>query len=115
MSIKSALLFLSALPLIAQSAPATQHSVTLTWTDDANPAGTTYTVYRSAGLCSGAPTFSKLATAITDKTYLDTSVTSGNWCFSVTATSNGMESAQSQAATAPVPSFPPQNVTVVAK
>jgi hypothetical protein len=68
-------------------AQATTHSVTLSWTDTLNPAtGTTYSVYRSTGLCSGTPTFSKLATGISAKTYQDSTVTPGNYCFNVTAT-----------------------------
>ena len=88
------------------------HSVTLTWTDTLNPAGTTYSVYRAVGLCSGTPTFSKIASAVTVKTYQDTTVTPGNYCFAVTATANGMESAQSNTALAPVPSFAPTALSV---
>jgi hypothetical protein len=95
--------------LLAQAA---SHSVTLTWTDTANPAGTTYSVYRAVGLCSGSPTFAKLASAIAVKTYQDTSVTPGNYCYAVTATASGMESPQSNSALAPVPSFAPQALTV---
>lgn len=91
------------------------HSVTLNWTDTLNPAGTTYSVYRATGLCSGTPTFSKIASALTVLTYVDTTVTPGNYCYSVSATYAGMESAQSNTAGAPVPSFPPTSLTVVAK
>lgn len=90
----------------------TTHSVTLTWTDTLNPSGTTYTVYRATGLCSGTPTFSKLASALTGKTYLDSTVIPGNYCYEVTATLNGMESAPSNTAGAPVPSFPPSQLSV---
>jgi hypothetical protein len=89
------------------------HKVTLTWQDLLNPAGTTYSVYRATGLCSGTPVFSKIASAVAVKTYEDTTVTPGNYCFAVTATANGMESAQSNTALAPVPSFPPSGLTVV--
>lgn len=89
------------------------HSVTLTWQDNVNPTGTTYSIYWVSGLCSGTPTFSKVATAVTVKTYQDTTVTPGNYCYTVTATYNGMESAQSNTAAAPVPSFAPTNVTVI--
>lgn len=94
-------------------AQAPTHSATLTWTDTANPAGTTYSVYRSQGLCSGTPTFAKIASAVAVKTFQDTSVTSGNWCFAVTATFQGMESAPSNSAPAAVPSFAPQSLQVV--
>src|SRR5258708_37655312 len=60
----------------------TTHSVSLTWTDTLNPVGTTYTVYRAAGLCSGSPVFNKLATGLPLTTaatpYVDTAVTTGN-------------------------------------
>lgn len=103
------LLLFAAFPIFSQ----TTHSVTLNWTDTLNPAGTTYSVYRAVGLCSGTPTFAKLALAVTVKTYQDTTVTPGNYCYAVTATANGMESAQSNTALAPVPSFPPAGLTVV--
>ncbi len=93
-------------------AAAQTHSATLTWTDTLNPAGTTYSVYRATGLCSGTPTFSKIASALAVKTYLDTTVTPGNFCFAVTATFQGVESAQSNTAGAPVPSFPPATLAV---
>jgi hypothetical protein len=107
-----ALLVLTALAAAAQ-APA--HSVTLTWVDGRNPAGTTYSVHRSAGMCSGTPVFSKIAAALAVKTYEDTSVTPGNYCYTVTATFMGMESANSPTAAAAVPSFPPSELTVVVK
>lgn len=93
-------------------AQAAQHSVTLTWVDASNPASTTYTVYRATGLCSGSPVFSKLATAIATKTYMDTAVNPGNYCYQVTATYLGMESAPSPTALAPVPSFAPTQLSV---
>jgi len=83
----------------------TTHSVTLTWADTLNPTGTTYSVYRATGLCSGTPVFSKLATAVTVLTYKDTTVTPGNYCYTVTATVNGVESAQALPTNPQVPSF----------
>lgn len=85
----------------------TTHTVTLSWTDDRNPAGTTYSVYRASGLCSGTPTFAKIATAVTAKTYADTTVQPGNYCYGVTATYNAVESAQSNTVNPTVPSFAP--------
>lgn len=83
------------------------HSVTLGWSDALNPAGTTYSVYRATGLCSGTPTFSKLASGIATKTYQDTTVTPGNFCYTVSATVNGVESAQSASVNPAVPAFAP--------
>lgn len=93
----------------------TQHSVTLTWQDATNPAGTTYSVSRATGLCSGTLTFSKLATGLNVKTFVDSSVTPGNYCYVATATLNGMESAPSAPVSASVLPDPPTNLTVVVK
>lgn len=100
---------------VAALAAQTSHSVTLTWADTQNPTGTTYSVYRASGLCSGTPTFAKLASALTVLTYVDSTVTSGNYCYQTTATAGGMESAPSNMAGAPVPSFPPTQLQVVIK
>ena len=109
-------LLLAILALAALLAAQTlQHSVVLTWTDSANPTGTTYSVYRATGLCSGTPTFSKLATAVSGLTYTDQTVQPGNYCYQVTATANGVESAPSNTALAPVPSWPPQQLSVTVK
>lgn len=92
-------------------AQAAQHSVTLNWVDASNPAGTTYNVYRATGLCTGTPTFSKIGSAITAKTYQDTTVTPGNFCYQVTATFNGSESVPSNSINPNVPAFPPSGLT----
>lgn len=90
----------------------TTHNATLTWTDTLNPSGTTYNVYRATGLCSGTPSFAKLATGIAPKTYVDATVTTGNYCYEVTAVLNGIESAASNTAAAAVPAFPPATLTL---
>lgn len=104
-------MLLIASALLAQ----TQHSANLTWVDGQNPPGVTYSVYRAPGLCSGTPVFAKLASALTTTTYQDTTVTPGNYCYSVTATVEGMESPQSAPAPASVPAFAPSNLNVVVK
>lgn len=91
------------------------HSVTLTWADTQNPSGTTYNVYRATGLCSGTPSWAKIGSAIAPKTYEDTTVQPGNYCYQVTATFNGMESPPSNTAAAPVPSFPPTGLQITVK
>ena len=88
------------------------HSVALAWTDTLNPPGTTYSVYRAPGLCAGSPVFAKIASAVAAKTYLDTAVTTGNYCFQVTATYNSIESLPSNSALAPVPASPPNSLTI---
>ena len=92
------------------SAQAKSHSVNLSWTDTANPAGTTYNVYRATGLCSGTPVFSKLATGVPIATvaapYVDSTVTPGNFCYQVTATVAGLESPASNSVNPSVLPFP---------
>lgn len=91
----------------------TTHSVTLTWVDPLNPTGTTYNVYRSTGLCSGTPAFSKLASGVSTLTYKDTSVGVGNFCYEVTATVNSIEGPASNLVNPQVAPFPVQlSVTV---
>lgn len=89
----------------ASYAQAQTHKVTLTWVDASNPSGTTYSVYRSTGLCSGTPTFSKLATGVAALTYVDSTVTPGNYCYQVTATASGLESAPSNSVNPAVQPF----------
>lgn len=108
------ILALLCLPLAAQT-PTEQHSVTLNWEDALNPAGTTYSIYRAPGLCSGTPTFAKLATGVNVKTYVDATVTPGNYCYQVTAVYASIESAPSNSALAPVPSWAPSRLTVTVK
>ena len=91
--------------------PATR-TVTLSWTDTSNPAGTTYSVYRAPGLCSGTPTFAKIATGLTAKTYQDTAVSPGNYCYVATASLNGIESPQSASAGAVVTPFAPSGLSI---
>jgi hypothetical protein len=89
-------------------------TVTLTWTDTANPVGTTYSVYRATGTCSGTPTFTLLASGVAVKTYTDSAVPPGNYCYAATATSNAIESDKSTPAGAQVRPFAPGglNITV---
>lgn len=91
------------------------HSVTLSWTDTANPAGTAYNVYRASGLCTGTPTFNKIASAVAVKTYEDAAVQPGNYCYQVTATANSVESGPSNTALAAVASYPPTLLMVVVR
>lgn len=108
---KNLILLLLAGTALAQ----TTHTVTLTWTDTANPAGTTYTVKRAPGLCTGTPTFATLASGVAVKTYADPSVAVGNYCYVVTAVSAGTESVPSNSASANVPPFAPVALTFTVK
>lgn len=64
----------------------------ITWTDTVNPVGTTYKVKRAAGLCTGTPSYSTVASGVAEKTYRDTTATIGAWCYTVTANFGGSES-----------------------
>lgn len=88
-----------------------QRTVTLTWTDTQNPTGTTYSVKRATGLCSGTPTFSTVATAVTTKTYSEP-VAVGNYCYVVTSILGAIESAPSNSAGATALPFPPTLGTI---
>ena len=106
------LIVVIACPMFSQ---ALTHAATLTWTDPNNPTGTSYNIHRAPGLCSGSPVFATLATAVTGLTYTDGTVTPGNYCYAVTAVAGGVESAMSNAAQAPVPSFAPVALGVTVK
>lgn len=114
MKLLTIVLLLCSLATFAQTPT---HSATLTWSDTPAQiqAGATYNIYRSTGMCSGTPTFSKLASGVTVLTYVDTTVQPGDYCYEVTATLNGMESAPSNTALAAVPSFPPATLAVSVK
>jgi fibronectin type 3 domain-containing protein len=109
-----AMLLLVVIAAITSAVAQTQtHSVTLSWNDTLNPAGTTYNVYRADGLCSGSPVFAKIASAVALKTYKDTTVTVGNYCFQVTAVFNSIESSPSNSVNPTVGPFAVQlNATV---
>lgn len=105
--------FLVILFALALQGQVTTRTVTLSWADTVNPAGTTYSVYRAPGLCSGTPTFAKIATGLTVKTYQDTPIAPGTYCYAATATLSGIESAQSTSVGATVTPFPPGGLSVV--
>ena len=79
---------LCSISVLAQAAK----KVTLTWIDTLNPSGTTYNVYRATGLCSGTPAFNMIQSGVTVKTYVDSTVTVGGYCYKVTAVVSGIES-----------------------
>jgi hypothetical protein len=77
-----------------------KRTVVLNWADSANPSGTTYSVYRAASSCSGSPSYTKIASGIGARTYTDGSLVPGSYCYAVTASYNGQESARSTAVSA---------------
>ena len=97
----------------------TSHSATLSWVDGVNPSGTTYNVYRAGGTCVGTPTFTKITTTpLTVLTYVDTNVTSNtNYCYTVKATLNGIESSNSNLISAAIPLdvYAPTKLTATVK
>ena len=101
------------LGFIAVGAFGQQRSVILTWDDNINPSGTSYSVYRAPGLCSGSPVFAKIAQGVTDKTYTDSPVSPGRYCYHVTSVLESLESEPSNTASAPVPPQKPTNVQAV--
>lgn len=108
-------ILMSLTPFAVQAQAAT-HSVQLNWTDNTNPATTTWNVYRSPNACPmSSPT--KL-TNVNVKTYTDTAVVSGaTYCYTVRAMYSGSESVDSNTAQAlvPVDAVPPTGLTVTIK
>lgn len=96
-----------AVPMFAQAAP---KGVNLSWTDSTNPTSTTYTVYRSPGLCSGTPAWASIASGLTVKTYRDLPGI-GQFCYKVDAVNAGIESSGSNTIQ---PIVPPVDVTLSA-
>ena len=107
-----AVIVLSAFPASAQT-----HTALLSWTDTQNPGNgaTTYNVYRAPGLCSGTPTFAKLASGVTGSTYADATVTVGTFCYQVTATVNALEGPPSPEASATVGPYAPTQLSITIK
>jgi hypothetical protein len=112
---KLSMMCLVVLLLAAVSCPGqTTHSATLNWNAPSDATGaTTYSVYRAAGPCTPTPTLTKIASAIVPRTYVDTAVTPGPYCYAVTAVAGGAESVYSNLAPAIVPSFAPTTLTII--
>jgi hypothetical protein len=96
--------------MLAQAQPT--RTVVLTWVD--SQAGATYNIYRAPAACgTGTLIFVQIASGITTKTYSDTGVTPGHYCYAATAVVNSSESVQSAPAGAHVRPFAPTGMTVV--
>ena len=99
--------------LLLLSLPSFAADVLLTWTDTANPAGTQYNVYRAPMACTASPAFAKItASPIAPKTFTDTAIPIGIYCYRVTAFASGQESAPSVPAGASVPPAAPGGLTI---
>lgn len=113
---KRLILLAALLPLMAL---AQSHSVTLTWTMAVgNPPGTTTSIYRAPGPCTGTPVFTSIATGMSGTTYTDSSaaVSGGGatFCYMLRALSGTTESVNSPTVVAIVPAtiLPPTGLTV---
>lgn len=91
------------------------HSVALSWvlsTDDttsgcAAPNTCSQTIYRSLGSCTATPTFTTIGSPTSSTaTFTDTTVVPGTYCYAVTFTQNGLESAK-DITTVTLPPFAP--------
>lgn len=82
-------------------------TVTLTWTDTANPVGTTYTVYKTSDLAAPLSAYVVVARNITAKTYVETGVIPGIYRYYVKAVYNNSESIPSNTADADAKPFAP--------
>lgn len=104
---------LLALFLALSSSAQTTHKVVITWSDTANPAGTTYNIYKAAAACSSSPTLTKLNTApVATQSYTDANVAPGTYCYAATAVNTqGDESAKSNQGPAII-AAPPNAITI---
>lgn len=91
------------------------HSVALSWvlsTDDtttgcAAPNTCSQTVYRAPAACSTSSAFASIATpAASTATFTDSSIVPGTYCYAVTFTQNGLESAKDTATVILPPASP---------
>lgn len=90
------------------------HSASLTWT--ASSDGGTVNVYRAAGACSPASTFSQVANNVPAAgPYSDSTIPVGASCYQVTAFVGGAESAPSNQLTLTVLPSPPSGLSGTAK
>jgi len=111
-----AILFVVAFPAFTQNDASTADAktVSLAWEDSRNPAGVTYSVYRSNSACSATSLFVKVAT-VPAKSYEDTGLAPGNYCYRVTAVINSLESSPSNSVDVTVPLFPPVALSATVK
>jgi len=116
---KKVIFFILLAGIFANRAEA-QHTVTLSWTlsiDDttancATPNTCSETVYRAPGACSATSAFaaiggSQLPTVIT---FTDSAVVPGVYCYAVSFTQNGLESAK-DSVTVTLPPAQPSGIT----
>lgn len=99
---------------LALSVSASAHSTTLTFnksTDDTGAAGQGYTAWRLTGTCPATVTdttgFTALnSTLFTGTSFVDSTVTPGNYCYVVTFTSSAQSVPSNTAGAAVLPAAP---------
>ncbi|MEN6533698.1 MAG: fibronectin type III domain-containing protein [Bryobacteraceae bacterium] len=111
-----AILFAVAFSAFAQNDASTTDAktVSLAWEDARNPAGVSYSVYRSNSTCSATSLFVKVAT-VPAKSYEDTGLAPGNYCYRVTAALNSLESTPSNSVDVTIPLHPPVALSATVK
>ena len=113
-----AILLACSFPLSSQTTP---YTVQISWqpASDGSDAGGTINVYKAIGFCgSASQQFTQIATDVSlDGPYLDSSVTSGSYCYYVTAVVNSDESGPSPTTSVSIKPGPVTNfkVTVTVK
>lgn len=85
--------------------------VVLSWTASPTP-GATYNVYRAPTACGPTLAFTKVNTAPVAAVTFSDSVPAGTYCYQVTASAAGLESAPSNNAAAAVGPLPPSGLTI---
>lgn len=86
-------------------------TVPITWSD--SQPGATWSVWRSPGLCTQTPSWSKLVSGLSSKTYSDSAVPVGASCYAVSAMLNGVESPLSSGVTVIRSTGAPTGLSVV--
>jgi hypothetical protein len=106
---------ISVLTLMLVGSMASAHSVSLAWTvslDDVAASCTVagscqQTVYRAPGACSATSSFISLGVLTASQaTYTDATVPGGTWCYAVSFTLNGVESAKDTITVSLLPAAP---------
>ena len=116
MKIIAILFAVVAFPAFARNDASTADAktVSLAWEDARNPTGASYAVYRSNSVCSVTSLFVKVA-SVPAKSFDDTNLAPGNYCYRVTAGMNGLESSPSNSVDVAIPLHPPVALSAVVK
>lgn len=105
-------LFILAALTLSVSAHAQAHSASIKWTASIDT-GVTYNVYRLIGSCPTTVTgFTKITSSVSVLTFIDSTVTAGNYCYYVTSSLNGAESVPSNLASAVILPAAPTAVSI---